>query len=293
MLKYATGVIDMEILQLRYFCDAAVSQNFSKTAKKFGVPPSNISQCIKRLENELGTELFSRKSNSITLSDQGKNFYDKISRALSLIEQAKIESDDKNLRDTITICIIANWRIVLRVIEKFRKKFPQVNFVISHKLDENEDFDFVIADDLFKTENMEGYKIISEEIALAMTKDNPLSQKNEIEISDMEKEKFISMSRDSNLFAITQHFCSSKGFEPNVVIQSDEPFYMRECIELGLGIAFVPTVSWKGMFSDKIVLKHIEGFSRNTYAFRNKSSLLSKTADEFFDMLISEFKKQK
>ncbi|MBR2431832.1 MAG: LysR family transcriptional regulator, partial [Clostridia bacterium] len=42
----------MELLQLKYFCDAAETQNFSKTAKKYLVPTSNISQSIKRLEKE-------------------------------------------------------------------------------------------------------------------------------------------------------------------------------------------------------------------------------------------------
>ena len=53
----------MELLQLRYFCDAAQTQNFSKTAKKYLVPTSNISQSIKRLEKELGCELFEHRGN--------------------------------------------------------------------------------------------------------------------------------------------------------------------------------------------------------------------------------------
>ena len=43
----------MELLQLTYFCDAAETENFSRTAQRFTVPPSNISQSIKRLETEL------------------------------------------------------------------------------------------------------------------------------------------------------------------------------------------------------------------------------------------------
>ncbi len=283
----------MEVLQLKYFCDAAVSQNFSKTAKKFGVPPSNISQCVKRLESELGTALFSRKSNSIALSNQGRTFYEKVSRALALIEEAKHEAEDKNHKGTMKICIVANRRIVMQVIERFRKQFPQVSFVISHKLDENEDYDFVITDDLFRGKNMEGRRIISEEISLAVKKDNPLSQKHKIEISDIKNENFISMSRESSLFEVTHRFCSSKGFEPNIVIQCDDPFYMRKCVELGLGVAFVPAISWNGMFSEEIVLKHIEGFRRNTCVYRNKNSFLSQTAEEFFDILISECENEK
>ena len=49
----------MELLQLKYFCDAAHTENFSATAKKFGVPTSAVSQSISRLEKELGSIFFS------------------------------------------------------------------------------------------------------------------------------------------------------------------------------------------------------------------------------------------
>lgn len=283
----------MEILQLKYFCDAAESQNFSKTAKKFDVPPSNISQCIKRLENELGINLFNRRSNSIFLNEQGSNFYDKVNKALKLIDEAKAEAEGAEHGYEIKICIIANRRIVMKAIETFRLKNPGVKFVVSHKYDKNEDFDFIITDELFEDKEMEKIKIISEEISLAMKSDNPLAEKDKIEISDIKGENFISLNKESSLFAVTHQFCKSKNFVPNVVIQSDDPFYMRKCVELGLGVAFVPVFSWKGLFSDEVVLKPIEGFSRNTCAFRRRSKYLSKCTDDFLNTLILECKGEK
>ncbi len=283
----------MEILQLKYFCDAAETQNFSKTAKKFDVPPSNISQCIKRLEKELGTSFFSRQSNSIFLNEQGKAFYEKVRDALNLLDEAKAEAEGAESSDEIKICIIANRRIVMKAIEKFRLQRPAVKFIISHSYDKSEDFDFIITDELFEGKNMEKKKIISEKISLAMKKDNPLSQKERIEISDIKDENFISLNRESSLFAVTRQFCRNYGFEPNVVIQSDDPFYMRKCVELGLGVAFVPVFSWKGLFSDEVVMKPIEGFTRNTYAFRKRRKFISKSAEEFLDTLILECKDEK
>ena len=67
----------MELLQLTYFCDAAESQNFTKTAQKFGVPASNISQTVHRLESELGVSLFDRRANKATLNEAGKVLYSK------------------------------------------------------------------------------------------------------------------------------------------------------------------------------------------------------------------------
>ena len=66
----------MELLQLKYFADAAVTQNFSRTAKSFFVPTSAVSQSIKRLESELGVKLFSRQANKITLNENGAAFFE-------------------------------------------------------------------------------------------------------------------------------------------------------------------------------------------------------------------------
>lgn len=65
----------MEILQLKYFCSAAETENFALTARKFFVPPASVSQCIRRLEEELGRSLFDRKPNGVKLNKFGKNFY--------------------------------------------------------------------------------------------------------------------------------------------------------------------------------------------------------------------------
>ena len=53
----------MELLQLRYFYESADNENFSRTADKYMVPPSSVSMSIKKLENELGCELFERSAN--------------------------------------------------------------------------------------------------------------------------------------------------------------------------------------------------------------------------------------
>jgi len=78
----------MELLQLKYFCDAAESENFSSTAKKYGVPQSDISQSVRRLERELGINLFSRRANRISLNEKGREFYEKVFPALEMISDA-------------------------------------------------------------------------------------------------------------------------------------------------------------------------------------------------------------
>ena len=64
----------MEMLQLRYFYESAMEESFSKTARKYMVPVSSVSASVKRLEQELGVELFTRTGNRILLTEKGKQF---------------------------------------------------------------------------------------------------------------------------------------------------------------------------------------------------------------------------
>ena len=140
----------MELLQLTYFCDAAQSENFSKTAKKFFVPPSAISQSVHRLESELGTVLFYRDANRIRLNPDGRMFYEEIKTALSLIDRAKgrIAESRDGVSGEIKMFIGANRRAVTLAIERFREIYPQVNFLLNHSaLNDPMSYDLVIAHD--------------------------------------------------------------------------------------------------------------------------------------------------
>ena len=192
----AKEVVQMELLQLKYFCDAANTENFSKTAHKYNVPPSNISQSIKRLEKELGINLFNRKANSLMLNEQGKQFYDKINNALNIIEEAKNEITDSEFNGKIKICIMTNRHMAMKVMEKFRTQYPEVVIMSDYALQQNDgEYDIILADEDFNLLGMKREPIIREEIALAINRENPLSQKEEITAEDMKNQDFICMNK--------------------------------------------------------------------------------------------------
>ena len=62
----------MELRQLRYFVKAAETRNFSHAAACLNIAQSSLSQQIRQLEEELGTQLFIRDSHSIQLTEAGE-----------------------------------------------------------------------------------------------------------------------------------------------------------------------------------------------------------------------------
>ena len=61
----------MELRQLKYFIRVAECLNFSEAAKESCISQSTLSQQIKQLEQELGSELFLRNSRTVSLTEAG------------------------------------------------------------------------------------------------------------------------------------------------------------------------------------------------------------------------------
>ena len=280
----------MEILQLKYFCHAAVTQNFSKTAKHFGVPPSDVSQSIKRLENELGCHLFDRGANSIGLNEKGRVFATRVSAALTLLEDAKAEVCDNPFEGSLHIAINTNRRIAMQAVEKFRRKYPRVDISVRHGVTDFEGYDLIIAAKDMSGEGMLSEKLICETISLAVHKDDLLASVEEITPTLLAEKPFVTMSAGENLHSLTERLGEELGFKPHIAIQSDDPFYIRRCVELGLGVAFFPTLSWKGQFSDEVVLREFGNFSRESFISRRADRYTSACAKELLAIIKAEFK---
>ena len=278
----------MELLQLRYFCDAAENENFSMTAKKFYVPPSAVSQSIKRLESERSVALFVRQANRIQLNESGRIFYEKVKKALSLLDDAGEQVRDDGSGGKIRLSIFINRRIVMQAVEKFSRLYPQVDIVTKYSVPPTaEDFDLIITDEQLSGA-YEKQELLHEEILLAMHEDNPLAGKETITVTDIMQEPFITTNQGSSLHNITRDVCGKLGFSPRIVICSDDPYYIRKCIELGLGVSFIPARSWQGQFSERIVLKKISHCVRTTYAWHNTGKYTPKCVGKFAEMLLAE-----
>ena len=282
----------MELLQLTYFCDAAQSENFSRTAKKFCVPPSAISQSVHRLESELGTALFYRDANRIRLNPDGRMFYEEVKAALSTIDRARgrIEERRDGVCGEIGMFIGANRRVVTLAIERFREIYPQVNFFLNHSaLYDPMAYDLVITHDVARCVGMEKHLLRREKLYLAMECSHPLAQRKTLTLSDFAGEGFISMHTGSSLREVTEEACKNAGFLPKFTVQSDDPTYVRKYVELGMGVSLVPEFSWRGQFSDRVILRDVGEIYRDTYLFSHHFDAQPTYVRRFVEILMEIF----
>ncbi|MBQ4150588.1 MAG: LysR family transcriptional regulator [Clostridia bacterium] len=275
----------MELLQLRYFCDAAQNENFSATAKKYGVPTSAVSQSIHRLEKELGTSFFSRQANSIKLNNAGKEFYSKISSSLALMDDAVSSVSKSKQKRTLSIFIDAKRRHMLRIIEEFKKLYTDIDVNINHNPTAvKNDFDIIIADYDIKLPRYEKHLIISEDLAIAIHNTNPLSTHKNLTVDMLKNEPFITMNEQRPMHKTIMNVCKDFGFVPHITLQSDDPSYVSRLVSLGMGVAIGPAPSSE-TYSENVVFYPIKGYTRDIYAYVLQSKQVLPYINDFLTLL--------
>jgi DNA-binding transcriptional LysR family regulator len=68
------------------------TKSFVRASKALGLTPSGVSRAIGRLEERLGVRLLQRTARSVTLTDEGRRFYDSATPLMQGIEDAASEA---------------------------------------------------------------------------------------------------------------------------------------------------------------------------------------------------------
>jgi DNA-binding transcriptional LysR family regulator len=74
---------------LPVFIAAAEELSFSVAARKLAMTPAGVSRAIARLEDSLGTALFTRTTRSVRLTEEGRIFYDRCTETLANLGEAE------------------------------------------------------------------------------------------------------------------------------------------------------------------------------------------------------------
>ena len=234
----------MDLLQLRYFIESAKTESFTKTAQKYTVPTSSVSASVKRLEDELGIQLFDRKANRIKLNAKGRMFAETLSLAFDQTNAviSEITALEQPKRE-ITLLVLARRGWITDLVIRYQKQHPEISFRMSHNgaVTDRSTFDIIIDEQSERYIGYTHFVLMTEKLCIKAHKDSPFAGK-QLTVSHLQNAPFIMMDKTTTMRKILQKHSMRCNFTPNIVVECEDRHCLLKCVNAGLGLT-VGTVS--------------------------------------------------
>jgi DNA-binding transcriptional LysR family regulator len=124
----------MELRHLRYFVAIAEERSFTRAAERLWIAQPGLSTQIRRLEAELGVQLFERHTRGVDLTGAGELFLERTRAALAAVETARCTGHDLKAglvgRIRLGIATEAGWHSVPALLEAFGRDRPDVELTV-------------------------------------------------------------------------------------------------------------------------------------------------------------------
>ena len=254
----------MEWNQLQKFLVVAREENISRAAQLLDTSQPSLSQIIKRLEEELGYELFVREGKRIRLNESGKLMMQTVLQMDELMQNTRLRLEEMNsiTHPKVSIHIGTASMLLPKLLLYLKERNPQIQYQIHQWKAEHQESEDDIQIYAGPEENVQKDEVLLiEDILLALPKNHVLMQKDRITRSDLIQEEFINLNEHWELGKEIMQEMNRLMFTPKMTMQVDNPNMMRELLRAHLGIAFVPAVSWHDFAGEEIVIRPVEDFS--------------------------------
>lgn len=237
----------MHYSKLRAFHAVATQGGFSKAAAHLYLTQPTLSDQVRRLENDFDTLLFNRNSRSVTLTEAGKHLLVITTRMFECEAEALefLNSTKDLLIGDLTLSADAPFHI-LKIVRKFRDKYPGVNVNIRIGNSEeilNQLFDFqtdigvfsrVPQDDRLKVLNLRNDPLVA-----VIARDHEWASRRSIKFSELENQPLVLRERGSTTRQLIEDEFMRLNIKQGTLMEVEGRESIREAVATGNGISFV------------------------------------------------------
>ncbi|MBA3263749.1 MAG: LysR family transcriptional regulator [Thermoleophilaceae bacterium] len=243
----------MELRHLRTIVAVAQHRSLTKAGEELYLSQSAVSQQIRRLEQELGIEVFRRTSRSVELTAEGRVILGYAERVLAEVDDMHSELEE------ISGLLSGQLRIggvyptgpydLFGLLADFRAAHPGVaiHMVESTQDDvlaalgaDELDCAFGALDPDTLGDEFAATLLWEEEIVVALPVDHPLCARQRITFEELAAEDLIAYRDNSALRRRLERTMAERGLEPRNAFVCTEMAAVRGLASKGLGVAVIP-----------------------------------------------------
>ncbi len=231
----------MELRHLRYFVAVAEELHFGRAAERLHIAQPPLSQQIRRLEQELGVELFRRNRRRVDLTDAGRLLLEQSRPLLAQAAHAEKLLGRAGAGEVGRLSIgfvgSASYEVLPAILHEFRNRFPDVELRLEEQTTGDQvgalnvgriDVGLVrppVADD-----SIELTPLVEERLIAALPEAHPLAERATVPVAALAQEPFVLPPRRiTGLYEDVIGVCREAGFSPQVSL-----------VSAGIGVSLVP-----------------------------------------------------
>ncbi len=241
----------MELHQVRYFLAVFETRNFTRAAEHSHVSQPALTKAIKKLEDELGGQLFHRERSGAKLTTLGEMV---LPRFLRLAEESasvtEIAENHRRLRQVPVrlgvLCTIGPLQLA-RYLDAFHRAAPEVEVEIRVmrqgpliKRLEDAQLELAVGNVDIATEPwLVVRKIYREEYVVALPPGHALLDRDVVTLADLHRQPYIDRMA-CELRDIVAEASNTRGVELYATYRTDREAWIECLVRAGIGVALVP-----------------------------------------------------
>jgi DNA-binding transcriptional LysR family regulator len=263
----------MDLSALQVFLTVAEERSFSRAAAKVHRTQPAVSQAVKRLEDDLGEQLFDRSSKSGTLTDAGRVLQNYGQRLIRLAEET--ESAMRELRDLRRgrVLIGANEAAIhtlLPLMAVFRERVPDIAIdvrrvparQIAVEVQQGS-LDFGALTFRPAEEGLLEVVVGSDELVLLVPPTHHLAKRRQVSMEDVASEPVVAHNDPSPARERVLRLFEERHIPLNMAIALPSLDGIKRAVELKMGVALLPRrCAVTELASGRLVAVPVAGISR-------------------------------
>ena len=259
----------IDLKRARILREVAARGSFSEAADELHLSQSAVSQHVATLEREVGTKLLERTSKGPQPTEAGRVLITHAEAAIARLEEAErdlaalagLEAGEVRVASFPS----ASATLLTEAVSCFRARHPEVRLSLAEAEPEESlpqlragDLDLALVFDypsvpLQSDRDVELLPLLTESMYVALPRDHPLAEVDQIDLADLSDESWLAGIRPSSCDTAMITACRDAGFEPKVSFESDDYHVLQGFVAAGLGVTLLPDLAMPTLRADLVV----------------------------------------
>lgn len=241
----------MDIKQISYFMAVAQEGSFSRAAEKLEVSQPTLSMAVKKLEEELGAELFYSFNRRQNLTDEGLRLKEGAAKLLEVyqetIENVKLSDYVGSGAVTLGLSPLFGACFFGDLIPSFSAAYPNIKINMiedgANKIDElveKGEVDLAVTLNTERTASFASCHFSTQRNMALLHKKHPLANAKSITVADLKEDSFAIFNQDFILNRQIMSACHAAGFRPKIALLSSQWDFMVELVSRNRAVSILP-----------------------------------------------------